>query len=105
MSYHGKESVTQTPEVARLQEKSMEIWGREPRGSSILKVQAFKKKLPLRARGVEFDSYVVPDPDGHPHIASWSGKRSGILSRNSGDTNFIAIKVIKFVNKQPLKGE
>lgn len=101
MSYHRKESPTQNVEIAKKQEETLEVWGREPRGSNIKTVQAYRKRLPAGTRGIEFDSHVIPNPDGHPHIASWSGERAGILNRNDDKGEFIAIRVINFKNKQP----
>ena len=100
MTFHRKESPTQNSDIASLQESSLEVWGKEPRGSSILTVQAYKKKLPASERGIEFDSFVTPDPDGHPHIASWSGARSGIMNRSDGPVDYVAIKVNNFQNRQ-----
>lgn len=101
MAYHRIESPTQSALIASLQESSNEVWGREPRGSSILQVQAYKRNLQRESRGIEFDSYVIPDPTGHPHIASWSGERPGILERKNEQHDFVAIKVFNFKNRQP----
>lgn len=101
MTYHRKESPTQSVRVAALQEQSLEVWGKEPRNSDTLKVQAFKRRLPAETRGIEFDSHVDPDPDGHPHIACWSGDRSGILGRQDAKGQYAAIKVFDFRNEQP----
>lgn len=100
MSYHRKESPTQSIEIAALQEASLEVWGKEPRGSSVLTVQAYKRRLPGTERGIQFDTIVVPNPDGHPHIAHWSGERPGILKRVDSKGNYIAIAVYNFTNLQ-----
>ncbi len=101
MSYHRKESPTQSISIAELQEHSKEVWGKEPRGSDILTVQAYKRKLPTGKRGIEFDTYVEPNSDGHPHMASWSGERPGIFKRRDDTGEYVAINVFNFINKQP----
>ncbi len=101
MAYHRKESPTQNIRIAAFQEISLEVWGKEPRGSSVLTVQAFKRALPQNTRGIEFASHVEPNPDGHPHYASWSGDRPGILQRRDKDGEYAAIKVFNFKNLQP----
>jgi len=101
MSYNRQESKTQTVHVAALQEKSLEVWGKEPRGSSFLKVQAYKRALPDSVRGINFDSHVEPDPDGHPHIACWSGERPGVFQRQDTGIDYVGIKVVNFKNAQP----
>lgn len=107
MTYHRKESPTQSVKVAALQEQSLEVWGKEPRNSDMLKVQAFKRRLPTVTRGIEFNSHVDPDPDGHPHIACWSGDRPGMLERQDENGHYAAINVFDFKNEQPplLDGE
>lgn len=105
MSFHRKESPTQSMKIAQLQEESLEVWGREPRGSSMLTVQAYKRKLPEGDRGIIFNSHVEPNPDGHPHTASWSGERSGMLKRKGKHGDYTAIKVYNFENLQPPLGD
>jgi hypothetical protein len=100
MSYHRKESPTQSIRIAALQESSLEVWGKEPRGSNIPAVQSYKRKLPDGSRGIEFDTYVEPNSDGHPHYASWSGERPGIFNRNDESGEYVAINVFNFINKQ-----
>ena len=104
MAYHRKESPTQSVHIADLQERTLEVWGKEPRGSSILTVQAYKRALPPKQRGIEFASHVDPNPDGHPHVASWSGERPGIFKRYDNNGEYAAIKVFNFKNLQPPKG-
>ena len=102
MAYHRIESPTQSVRIAAKQETSLEVWGREPRGGSpFLKVQAYKRLLPHSERGIQFDAHILPDPDGHPHRACWSGDRPGILSREDETGEFIAINVFNFKNAQP----
>ena len=105
MAFHRKESPTQSTRIAALQESSLEVWGKEPRGSSILAVQAYKRKLPVNERGIEFETYVLPNADGHPHYASWSGNRSGILKRKDNGSEYVAIPVSNFINSQPIPEE
>ncbi len=101
MAYHRIESETQCSHIAVKQESSLEVWGREPRCSDIRQVQAYKRGLQRGIRGIEFDSQVIPDPTGHPHIASWSGERLGILQRKDDQHDYVAIKVFDFKNLQP----
>jgi hypothetical protein len=100
MSFHRKESDTQTPHIAKLQQQSLEVWGKEPRGSNFLAVQAYKRRLPEGKRGIEFDTFVLPNPDGHPHNATWSGERPGIMNRNDDTGEYVAINVFNFINQQ-----
>lgn len=101
MSYNRLESPTQSIQIAKLQETSLEVWGREPRGSDLRQVQAYKRSLPRGSRGIEFDTYVIPDPTGHPHIASWSGERPGVFPRKNEQYDYVAISVFNFKNLQP----
>jgi len=65
--FHRLESLTQTPEVAQLQEESGEIWGRASRwGTGEPVVQAWNGPLPEGARGVEF--FTNAPPTGYPNI-------------------------------------
>jgi len=66
-----------------------------------MKVQAFKRSLPKSTRGIQFQTYVEPDPDGHPHIACWSGDRPGLFERSDAQGDFVAIQVHDFKNEQP----
>jgi hypothetical protein len=59
--FHRLESPTQTPEDARQQEESGEIWGRAPRGRPWPAVKAFRGSLGDGQRGVEFYTNVSPD--------------------------------------------
>jgi hypothetical protein len=81
--YHRKESRTQTPEVARQQEASGEIWGtfnRDQMGgrSPFPSVDAYVGPLDGAQRGVEFETEVPPDRDTPPWLARWTGPRPGV---------------------------
>src|SRR5438105_15684426 len=76
--YHRLESRTQTPEDARLQEQSQELWGRPARGSDILKVKAWTGPLPSGVRGIEFTTDVPPQRGCPPTRGCWIGPRPGV---------------------------
>jgi hypothetical protein len=86
--YHRRESRTQTPEVARLQEQTGEIWGtydRDQMGglSPFPSVDAYVGPLVGPQRGIEFMTDVPPNRDTPPRIARWTGPRPGV--RVEGD--------------------
>lgn len=86
--YHRRESPTQTPEVAHLQEQAGEIWGtynRDHMGgrSPFPSVDAFMGPLVDPQRGIEFVTDVPPDRDTSPRLARWTGPRPGV--RIEGD--------------------
>jgi hypothetical protein len=86
--YHRRESPTQTPEVARLQEASGQIWGtcnRDHMGgrSPFPSVDAFVGPLVDPQRGIEFVTDVPPDRETPPRLARWTGPRPGV--RVEGD--------------------
>ena len=94
--FHRVESTTQTPETAALQIESLEIWGREPRGSAFLTVQAIPGPLPARQSGVEFTTDIPPDPGGCPDEVRWRyrGPESQVtrITRDDG-VDFAVLKV------------
>jgi RHS repeat-associated protein len=94
--YFRLESPTQTPEIAKMQELTGEIWGRAPRGSNFPTVQAYKGTLPIAARGIEFTTPVAPDPGSPPGRANWRGPRPGVTVKN----DFAIIKVVVTKNTQ-----
>lgn len=70
--FHRVESTTQTIADAKLQEASQEVWGREARGSGLLRVKAYRGPLPSHKRGIDFTTLVLPKPgDGTPFEAAW----------------------------------
>jgi hypothetical protein len=60
--YHRKESPTQTPETAKQQEISGELWGYPSITSDEPKVKAYDGPLRDGERGIEFTTDVDPDP-------------------------------------------
>jgi hypothetical protein len=99
--YHRKQSRTQTPDVARMQEASGEIWGTFNRdlagGRSIFpSVDAFLGPLAENEAGIEFVTDVPPDPNTRPKYARWTGPRPGVTIE--GD--FAKIKVVVTRNTQ-----
>jgi hypothetical protein len=76
--YHRRESPTQTPEIARLQEQTGEIWGsydRDQMGglSPFPSVDAYVGPLVGQQRGIEFMTDIPPNRDTPPRIARWTG--------------------------------
>lgn len=71
--YHRRESPTQDPQTARMQEESGEIWGYPPKpGGQFARVKAYSGALPVGVRGVEFITPVRPDLNTPPGFAFWS---------------------------------
>jgi hypothetical protein len=91
--YYRLESPSQTPEIARVQEATGEIWGKAPRGSTIPAVQAYTGPLPEGARGIEFTAEVEPDPLSPPGQAYWRGPRPGVIVE--GDNAKIRVTVTR----------
>jgi hypothetical protein len=79
MSFHRRESPAQTAAEAAKQERSQEISGASVAGSSSARVRAYIGPLPKGARGVEFDTDVLPDDGSPPGEARWTGPRLGIV--------------------------
>jgi hypothetical protein len=76
--FHRKQSLSQPPEMAALQELSGEMWGRAPRFGIFPAVKAYGGPLPGGARGIEFYTNVQPDPFQLPHMPKWTGPRPGV---------------------------
>jgi hypothetical protein len=97
--YHRKESPTQTPEVARMQKESGEIWGGPARNflqSNLPKVKAYGGELEQqppdqKCKGIEFLTAVEPDRCCRPGLVYWSGPREGV--RVEDDYAKIAVKI------------
>ena len=82
-TYHRYKTPTQTEEDIALQIESLEIWGKASQNfyrSEIPKVKAYVGKIPKGKAGIEFTTDVLPDPNTPPHLATWSGNRSGITT-------------------------
>ncbi|HLX61738.1 MAG TPA: hypothetical protein VKX17_10695 [Planctomycetota bacterium] len=75
--FHRLETITQTPDDAKLQVASGEIWGRGYRGS-MPQVNAFRGSLPAGEKGIEFYTEVEPDKATVPMMARWTGPRDGV---------------------------
>lgn len=88
--YHRRESSTQTPADAALQEATGELWGRAPRASYIPAVKAYLGPLPPGVRGIEFTADIEPDRGTGPYAARWTGPRAGVIV----DEEFARIEVI-----------
>lgn len=70
--YHRVETPTQTAAVARMQERSGQVWGQPARWSSIPSVKAYFGPLPNGRRGIEFTTQVPHDPKySDPYEARW----------------------------------
>jgi hypothetical protein len=103
--YHRKEAPTQTPDVARMQKESGEIWGGPARNfhqSHIPKVKAYLGELKQqppdqKCKGIEFVTAVEPDRGSRPEgVIYWSGPREGV--RVEDDYAKIAV-TITFCNQ------
>jgi hypothetical protein len=97
--YHRIEGGSQTVEIARFQEQSLEIWGgqsRNPYSSNIPGVQALIGSLPKGKRGIEFTTDVPPDLGTSPGLAYWHGDREELTIQ--GD--FAILKVLTVKNFQ-----
>jgi hypothetical protein len=104
-TYHRLENEhTQTPEIAKLQEKSMEIWVlplTNINQSHIPKVKAFNGSLPVSERGIEFTTDVEPDLGSPPGRSYWSGPREGVRVEEKEDGRIYAIiEVLDIINCQ-----
>jgi hypothetical protein len=100
--FHRVENTTtQTKEIAKMQEQSLEIWGRPAMGSGLPSVKAYPGNLPNR-RGVEFTTDIEPKPDGAPNEARWYWEwTSGVQLRQRNGEDFACISVTSFRNAQP----
>lgn len=78
-TYHRVATNTQTLEDARRQIASQEVWGRPGIGSDRPAVKAYVGPLRPGIDGIEFDTDVPRNRDGHPTIAEWSGPRQGVV--------------------------
>jgi hypothetical protein len=94
--YYRLESPTQTPDIARQQKQSGEIWGRSPQQSTIAAVQAYIGPLPAGARGIEFYTDTPRDPMCPPRVAYWRGPRKGVRVEDG----FAKIAVVVTKNSQ-----
>jgi hypothetical protein len=96
-TYHRIESPTQTPEDAKTQEQSLEIWGRPARGSDQPKVKAYIGPLPSGKRGIEFTTDTNPDLSTPPGLAFWSNTCDGIIVQE----DVAILKAWTVINRQP----
>lgn len=104
-SFHRLESPSQTPEVAKMQIDSREIWGGPARNflqGQLPKVKAYENELPEDKRGIQFTTDVAPDRGCRPGLAYWSGPREGV--RVEDGYAKIAVK-ITFCNQLDERGE
>lgn len=106
MVYHRLESLpaAQTPDVARMQQASGEIWGKAANTSTIPSVKAYRGPLPATKRGIEFTTSVPPTAGGTPYEADWYPCLPGIIPCSQGvgtktvagiDYAFIIVQVMK----------
>ena len=94
--YHRVQSKTQTIEIARLQEKNLEIWGSPPRNiyfSDIPKVKAYVGSLGNK-KGIEFTTDVEPDLGSPPDQAYWTGTRQEVELREENGIQYAILKVL-----------
>lgn len=100
-TFHRLESPTQTPDVARMQEASGEVWGRTPRGGDVPQVQAYSGPLPEGARGVEFTTNTPPSSvNALSGEARWRQGDAGVSSREQNGSDFAVIQCAVTKNTQ-----
>ena len=101
--FHRIQSPTQSNEVADLQVKSQEMWGRPRRGSDIPQVQAYTGPLPKNAKGIEFVTHVKPDDSLPPGQARWTGPRQGVTIKD--EFCRISVHITRNTQSQPQASE
>lgn len=102
MSYHRKESPSQTKQDALRQVASLEIWGRAPRGGCAPTVQAYAGLIKAGERGIGFTTNVPPHPNGSPFEARWYyGRTPGVEIRQINNEDFACIPAVTVNNHQP----
>lgn len=97
-TFHRRESRTQTPEDAKMQVKSGEVWGKEARWSSVLSVKAYTGQLV--GRGIQFTTAIPPHPNQSPFEAHWYYPNTpGTMLRTKDGRDYAAISAV-VVNHQ-----
>ena len=96
--YHRLASPSQPDDIARLQERTGEVWGSYNRDlmggrAPFPSVDAYVGALPAGARGIEFVTDVPPDPRSPPGRARWTGPRDGVIIE--GDYAKIRVRVTR----------
>lgn len=105
--FHRDESPSQRVADAKLQQKSMEIWGKEGRNtaqSNLPCVKAYRGSLSQGSRGIEFETPVSPTSGRGSlfEIRWYLGFTVGVVQRtDAAGTDYAAIPLSKFVNRQP----
>jgi RHS repeat-associated protein len=97
--YHRRQSPTQTPEHARLQQESGELWGKAPRYGRTPAVQAFRGPLPAGVAGIEFATPVRPDSDGGA-LVYWSSGRPDVETFELNGEEYAKIPIVVTKNTQ-----
>lgn len=99
--FHRVESPTQTKAIAKLQEKTREIWGLPSRGSGLPSVKAYPGEL-KNGRGIEFTTSIDPMPSSAPNEARWYWRWCpGVQLRQKDGQDYACIGVTTFKNCQP----
>jgi hypothetical protein len=92
---------TQTPEIAKQQVASGEIWGRTPKnGGFEPTVQAYAGPL-KNGRGIEFTTDIAPHPNGSPFEVRWYMTRTPGVQRRYRDGEEFACILVIVTNLQP----
>ena len=84
----------------------MEMWGAPARNTSqsdLPCVKAYRNSLPVGQRGVEFETPISPQRgSGTPIEARWYLNITvGVEKRTSAGTDYAAIRLSRFDNRQP----
>jgi len=101
--FSRRETVIQTPELAKEQVATGEVWGLTPNnGGMEPTVQAYAGRLrPPHKRGIEFATDIAPHPNGSPLEVRWyMTKTPGVQKRYKDGKEFACITAV-VTNLQP----
>jgi hypothetical protein len=98
--YYRRESSTQTPDDARRQVQSGELWGRGARPNGLPAVKAYLGGLPDNVRGLEFTTDIPPEPTNHPFQALWYATTLGTTTRYDNGSDFVVLSIKVLRNTQ-----
>ena len=90
--FHRNEATYQTKEIAAVQVKTREIWGRTPKNGFKPTVQAYQASAVKQTRRIEFSTDVKPGAVS-PFEAWWYLEEEGVETRQKNGENFACIGV------------
>lgn len=97
--FHRNEATHQTREVAELQVKTQEIWGRTPKDGFAPTVQAYRPLGVKQGRRIEFSTDVKPGAES-PYEAWWYLGGANVEERIKDQELFACIPVEISLNTQ-----